>query len=133
MTQTQLTQTQPKLKIKEIIFKMNIPDTEIEKVLDRVMVKKILEDSPIIESPKILTYIHRTWGSCREWKLVSLKNEDEFIEGEWINKSSMKNTFKMKLTDVEELPKEIIVYYFESPSCNGKKQFKFKVVAEVVR
>jgi len=129
-TQTQ-TQT-PKFKIKEIIFKMNISVERIEEVLNRVMIKKVLEDSPIIDdTEKMLTYLHRTWGSCREWKLVTLKNENEFIEGEWIDKSSMKNTFKMKLTDVEKLPKEIIVYYFESPSCNGKKQFRFKVIVEV--
>lgn len=124
-------------KIKKIIFKINIPDTEIEKVLNRVMIKKVLEYSPIDDSGRILTYLHRTWGSCREWKLVALKNENEngneFVDGEWVDRSSSKNVFKYKLTDVEKLPKEVTVYYFESPSCNKSKQFRFKVVIEVVR
>ncbi len=137
MSQTQVqiqTQTQtPKLKVKEVIFKVNISIERIEEVLNRVMIKKVLEYSPIDDSGRILTYLHRTWGSCREWKLLVLKNENEFVDGEWIDMSSMKNDFKIKLTDVEKLPREVTVYYFESPSCNKSKQFRFKVIVEVMR
>ncbi|MEM1842248.1 MAG: hypothetical protein QXL19_07715 [Ignisphaera sp.] len=126
-------QTQTRFKVKEIVFKYNIPDTEIEKVLERVMVKKVLDYTPFDNSGKILTYLHRTWGSCREWKLVVFKGENEFVDGEWVDQSSSKNVFKYKLTDLEKLPNKIIIYYSETPSCNQRKQFKFKVVVEVER
>ncbi|MEM1669078.1 MAG: hypothetical protein QXM53_10510 [Thermofilaceae archaeon] len=124
--QTQNPQTQPKLKLKEVIFKYNISNKEIENMLSDLIIKSV-EDGTI----KALTYMYSTWGSCRKWKLVVTTKNGEYLPGEWVDRSSRKNPHKYKYTDINDLPNEIKIYYFESPSCNPGKRFKFMVLAEV--
>lgn len=118
------------LKVKVVERKWNIVSDEIEAVLNKVIyiAKKYVDDDNIIT-----TYYHETWGSCREWKLLVTDVQGNYLPGEWIDRSSHRNVRKYKVTKISDLPSEVKVYYFESPSCNKSKRFSFLVIADVIK
>ncbi|MEM2863357.1 MAG: hypothetical protein QXW20_07605 [Ignisphaera sp.] len=128
MSQTQAAQ-KVILKLKEIVYRYNISKSEIESMLNDLVLRTVDEDG--VEKIKALTYKYSTWGSCREWKLVVTTMNGEYLPGEWFDKSSNRNSHKYKYTEINDLPDVIKIFYSESPSCNPGKRFKFMVLAEV--
>jgi hypothetical protein len=126
-------QTQiPKIEIVKVLKKWNISESNI--------VDKIKEYLFANERVKgyVALYSHDEWGSCREWKHVVMNIDGSYIDdGEWIDMSSSKNEHKYKVMKIGEFlnkygGRELMIYVYESPSCNKSKQYSFKAVFKVV-
>jgi hypothetical protein len=87
---------------------------------------------------KILLYSHDTWGSCREWKSILLNSDGSYIQdGEWVDKSSRKNAHKYKVMELKEFldkyrGKDLVMYVYESPSCNKAREFSFRAMVRIL-
>lgn len=123
------TPEQVRFIVREIMKKYNVSDDEVKSITIKVLMPK---DEDMREN-HILTYYRKTWGSCREWKLVVTDVNGNYLPGEWYDRSSNRNEYILKYTKVSELPSVIKVYYKESPSCNPARQYSFAALVEVVR
>jgi hypothetical protein len=136
-TQSQSNQVQVKTQLGDITVEIvriekhfNIKPEEIPS-----QVKKYLfaSDNGV---KKVLLYSHDTWGSCREWKSILLNTDGSYInDGEWVDNSS-RNVHKYKVMDLQQFlekyrGKELLMYVHESPSCNARKEFSFRVVVRI--
>jgi hypothetical protein len=86
----------------------------------------------------VVLYRYDEWGSCREWKSIVMNIDGSYIpDGEWIDRSSRNNAHKYKVMLLSEFiekyaNKELVIYVYESPSCNKSKQYSFKAIVKVV-
>ena len=123
-------QVKIEVEIVEILKRWNISESAIKDVI-----KYYLVDN----SKYIILYRHETWGSCREWKHVVMNEDGSYInDGEWIDNSSRKNAHKRKIIDVSKFlekygGKNLMIYVYESPSCNKSKEFSFKAIFRVFK
>lgn len=123
------TPEQVRFIVREIIKKYNVSDDEVKSIAVKVLMPKD-EDMRV---DYVMTYYRKTWGSCREWKLVVTDASGNYLPGDWYDRSSYRNEHRLKYTKVSDLPSVIKVYYKESPSCNPAGQYSFTALVEVVR
>jgi hypothetical protein len=134
-TQTQAqTQTQNiKIEVVKILKRWNISESNIVGEI-----KAYLFANKRVGKGYVTLYRHDEWGSCREWKSIVMNIDGSYIDaGEWIDMSSNKNAHKYKVMALSEFiekyaNKELMIYVYESPSCNKSNQFSFKAVFKVV-
>jgi hypothetical protein len=134
-TQTQAqTQAQNiKIEVVKILKRWNISESA---VADKI--KEYMFANERVSKEYVTLYRHDEWGSCREWKSVVMNIDGSYIpDGEWIDKSSSKNEHKYKVMLLSEfiekyVNRELVIYVYESPSCNKSKQFSFKAIFKVV-
>jgi hypothetical protein len=131
MSQIQIP-NQVKIEIVKVLKKWNISESDIPN-----KIREYMFDNERVKG-YVALYSHDEWGSCREWKHVVALPTGEYIpDGEWMDKSSQKNEHKYKVITFEEFMekyanKELMIYVYESPSCNTSRQFSFKAVFKVV-
>jgi hypothetical protein len=134
-SQTQSSQIQVKTSLGEVTIEL----VKVEKrynIKPEDILNKVKEY--MFDGENVHLYLHNTWGSCREWKSIVLNSDGSYIQdGEWINKSSRKNVHKYKVMNLKGFlekyrGKELIIYVYESPSCNASKEFSFRVVVRIL-
>jgi hypothetical protein len=122
-----------KIDVVKILKRWNISESDI---VDKI--KEYMFNNERVGNGYVILYRHDEWGSCREWKSILLNIDGSYIDaGEWIDMSSSNNAHKYKVMLLSEFiekyaNKELMIYVYESPSCNKAKQFSFKVVFKVV-
>jgi len=136
-TQTQVqTQVPFRVEVVKVIKKWNVKNEDIQKIVVGYL---LAYNNKYNENKYVTLYYHDEWGSCREQKSVVLSEDGGYLEGgEWIDNSSRKNAHKFKVMEVAEFlekyaGKNLVIYVYESPSCNTAKQFSFKAVFRVAR
>jgi len=117
------------IEIMRIEKKWNIEDNAIADAIYK-MLKSYSQD-------KVVLYYHSTWGSCRVTKFIVLNSDGTYIDsGDWIDNSSRKNVYKLKIMSINEFiakfaSRELLAYLYVSPSCNTSKQYSFKAVFRI--
>ena len=133
MSQTQIQAQNVKIEVVKILKRWNISESAIIGEI-----KAYLFANRRVSKDYVTLYSHDEWGSCREWKHVVALPTGEYIpDGEWIDMSSNKNAHKYKVMALSEFiekyaNRELMIYVYESPSCNKSNQFSFKAVFKVV-
>ena len=119
-----------KVEIVEVLKKWNV-NGDIQRIIINYLLGKY--------NGYVSLYSHDEWGSCREWKHVIMNEDGTYLEGgTWIDNSSRKNAHKRKIMEIAEFlekygGKNLMIYVYESPSCNKSKEFSFKAIFRVFK